>query len=55
MTFGAWASASGGALMGYGKDSKSSAVRAQLDYLVIDGDGHWLAPVLGSSVLVARI
>ena len=31
--------------MAYTKDSKSSAVRAQLDHPVIDGDGHWLEPV----------
>ena len=31
--------------MGYCKDSKSAAVRAQLDHPVIDGDGHWLEPV----------
>jgi hypothetical protein len=55
MPFGACVSSSGGALTAYGKDSKSSAVWAQLDYLVIDEDGHWLAPVLVSSALVARI
>jgi len=27
------------------KNSKSAAVRAQLDHPVIDGDGHWLEPV----------
>src|SRR3989475_10538569 len=32
-------------LMAYIKDSKSAAVRAQLDHPVIDGDGHWLEPV----------
>ncbi|MCZ6872025.1 MAG: amidohydrolase family protein [bacterium] len=31
--------------MAYLKDSKSAAVRAQLDHPVIDGDGHWLEPV----------
>ena len=31
--------------MAYSRDSKSSAVRAQLDHPVIDGDGHWLEPV----------
>src|SRR5499426_1805740 len=31
--------------MAYIKDSKSAAVRAQLDHPVIDGDGHWLEPV----------
>ena len=31
--------------MAYTKDSKSSAVRAQLDHPVIDGDGHLLEPV----------
>jgi predicted TIM-barrel fold metal-dependent hydrolase len=31
--------------MAYSKDSKSAAVRAQLDHPVIDGDGHWLEPV----------
>ncbi len=25
--------------------SKSDAVRAKLDYPVIDGDGHWLEPI----------
>src|SRR6266511_2033906 len=32
-------------MMAYSKDSKSAAVRAQLDHPVIDGDGHWLEPV----------
>src|SRR2546427_9634754 len=32
-------------LMAYVKDSKSAAVRTQLDHPVIDGDGHWLEPV----------
>src|SRR5439155_1649009 len=31
--------------MAYSTDSKSAAVRAQLDHPVIDGDGHWLEPV----------
>src|SRR4029453_10856141 len=31
--------------MVYSRDSKSAAVRAQLDHPVIDGDGHWLQPV----------
>jgi hypothetical protein len=31
--------------MAYSRDSKSSAVRAQLDHPVIDGDGHGLEPV----------
>jgi predicted TIM-barrel fold metal-dependent hydrolase len=31
--------------MAYLKNSKSAAVRAQLDHPVIDGDGHWLEPV----------
>src|SRR3989442_6871900 len=31
--------------MAYSTDSKSTAVRAQLDHPVIDGDGHWLEPV----------
>ena len=31
--------------MAYSRDSKSAAVRAQLDHPVIDGDGHWLEPV----------
>ena len=31
--------------MAYLQDSKSAAVRAQLDHPVIDGDGHWLEPV----------
>lgn len=31
--------------MAYLRDSKSAAVRAQLDHPVIDGDGHWLEPV----------
>src|SRR5438309_1944230 len=32
-------------MMAYSTDSKSAAVRAQLDHPVIDGDGHWLEPV----------
>src|SRR5438552_2226610 len=31
--------------MAYVKDSKSAAVRKQLDHPVIDGDGHWLEPM----------
>lgn len=31
--------------MAYTRDSKSAAVRAQLDHPVIDGDGHWLEPI----------
>src|SRR5947207_506013 len=31
--------------MAYSTDSKSAAVRAQLDHPVIDGDGHWLEPL----------
>src|SRR5262245_48999113 len=31
--------------MAYLKDSKSAAVRKQLDHPVIDGDGHWLEPM----------
>ena len=31
--------------MAYVKDSKSAAVRRQLDHPVIDGDGHWLEPM----------
>jgi predicted TIM-barrel fold metal-dependent hydrolase len=31
--------------MAYLRDSKSAAVRAKLDYPVIDGDGHWLEPI----------
>jgi predicted TIM-barrel fold metal-dependent hydrolase len=31
--------------MAYMKDSKSAAVRKQLDHPVIDGDGHWLEPL----------
>ncbi len=31
--------------MAYSTDSKSAAVRAQLDHPVIDGDGHWLEPM----------
>ncbi|HMH54487.1 MAG TPA: amidohydrolase family protein [Candidatus Acidoferrum sp.] len=31
--------------MAYVKDSKSAAVRRQLDHPVIDGDGHWLEPL----------
>src|SRR5688572_12967890 len=36
---------SGGCMMAYSRDSKSAAVRAQLNHPVIDGDGHWLEPV----------
>ncbi len=32
-------------MMAYSTDSKSAAVRAQLNHPVIDGDGHWLEPV----------
>ena len=32
-------------MMAYSRDSKSAAVRAQLNHPVIDGDGHWLEPV----------
>ena len=31
--------------MAYLKDSKSAAVRRNLDHPVIDGDGHWLEPL----------
>ena len=39
--------------MAYLRDSKSAAVRAQLDHPVIDGDGHWLEHLFAADVELA--